>query len=439
MTVRPPAHPFPEDPMHVHDPRGVRPTGPVPVPVPGPGGGRRRARVAADHGATVTVDAPERDAAVAPPTRADAGSGAAAGPSAGGGGGRDRYLDLLRALALVRVVVFHTFNWAWLTFAFPSIGVMFALAGSLMAHSLKRPAGSVLRSRARRLLVPYWLFASVVVGAMLVHGWHIRSWPRMLLWILPLADPPRIAWAEQMTDPLWYIRTYLWLVLLSPWLLKAFRAAPKACLAACGLLVVLAQYDRLPLTEPALTPAVDLATFAACWLLGFAHRDGRLDALRARTVLGLAALCLAAGGWFALTHPTDEGFDLGEIPLAQALWSVGFVLVLLRFRPRRLSRVPVADGLVGLLNARAVTVYLWHEVALFLSVPLIDRMWDVPFFEAHLPLDATWFQFVMAWPLIGAAIVLTGWAEDVAARRRPHPWPTGGGGRRDRARARRRM
>ena len=53
--------------------------------------------------------------------------------------GRDRYLDLLRSIALVRVVVYHLFGWAWLTVLFPSMGVMFALAGSLMARSLAGP------------------------------------------------------------------------------------------------------------------------------------------------------------------------------------------------------------------------------------------------------------------------------------------------------------
>src|SRR4051812_14824854 len=69
-------------------------------------------------------------------------------PTARGvGGGRARYLDLLRAVALVRVVTYHAFGWAWLTLAFPSMGVMFALAGSLMARSLDRPAVSVVRGR----------------------------------------------------------------------------------------------------------------------------------------------------------------------------------------------------------------------------------------------------------------------------------------------------
>ena len=68
--------------------------------------------------------------------------------------GRDRYLDLLRAIALVRIVAFHTFFQAvWLSVVFPSMGVMFALAGSLMVRSLQRPAASVLKSRARRFRV----------------------------------------------------------------------------------------------------------------------------------------------------------------------------------------------------------------------------------------------------------------------------------------------
>ena len=68
--------------------------------------------------------------------------------------GRDRYLDLLRSIALVRVVAYHLFGWAWLTVLFPSMGVMFALAGSLMARSLSRPAWGVIRGRVRRLLPP---------------------------------------------------------------------------------------------------------------------------------------------------------------------------------------------------------------------------------------------------------------------------------------------
>ncbi|MER5894216.1 acyltransferase [Streptomyces sp. NPDC001876] len=344
-------------------------------------------------------------------------------PAAGPGTGRDRSFDVLRALALVRVVAYHTFAWPWLGFLFPAMGVMFALAGSLMARSLERPAVGVIRGRLRRLLVPVWFFGLVLGVAMLLHGWV--PGPDVLYWVLPLGDPPGNAWGEQAWAVLWYLRAYLWFVLLSPVLLRVFRSAPLPVLALSLVpVVVLETVTGVP--EGRLGSAVgDLSVFLFCWLLGFAHREGVLDRLRGAGVAGAALPLMAAGAWWAVRHRVDGSFDLDDIPLAQALWSAGFVLLLLRFRPRfdGLARHPVADRLVTVFNARAVTVYLWHEVALMASVPLIDLMWEVPVMEQHLALDSLWVQFGVAWVLTAAAVVCFGWVEDVAAKRRPRLLP----------------
>src|SRR5689334_2499219 len=53
---------------------------------------------------------------------AEGASGAEAPAAARPRGVRDRYLDLLRALALVRVVIYHNFGWTWLPLLFPSMG-----------------------------------------------------------------------------------------------------------------------------------------------------------------------------------------------------------------------------------------------------------------------------------------------------------------------------
>ncbi|MFF1911451.1 acyltransferase [Streptomyces sp. NPDC058239] len=339
------------------------------------------------------------------------------------GGGRDRYFDALRAFALVRVVTYHTFEWPWLGLVFPSMGVMFALAGSLMARSLERPARQVIRGRLRRLLIPLWAFALVLGVAMLLHGWLPGA--DVLYWVLPVGDPPGNAWGEQAWAVLWYLRTYLWFVLLSPLLLRGFRIAPLPVLAL-SLVPVLLLTTVWSVPDGRLGSALsDLSVFLFCWLLGFAHRVGVLDRLRPAVVLASAPVLMAAGGWWAFHHRIDGSYDLDDIPLAQALWSAGFVLLLLRFRPdfEWLARHTVADRIVKVFNARAVTIYLWHEVALMVSVPLIDLMWNVPALEWDLPLDSMWFQFAVAWVLIAAAVALFGWVEDLAAKRGPRLLP----------------
>ncbi|CAM5425100.1 acyltransferase [Streptomyces violaceorubidus] len=115
--------------------------------------------------------------------------------------------------------------------------------------------------------------------------------------------------------------------------------------------------------------------------------------------------------------------------MAQAFWSAGFVTLLMYAKARLgtdfsgLAGLRRLDRLVGMFNARAVTVYLWHELALVLAVPLIDRLWDVPAFEAYLPLGSQWFLLAVGWVLIAVSVLLFGWVEDVAARRRPRLLP----------------
>src|SRR3954453_11926988 len=112
---------------------------------------------------------------------------------------RNRYLDLLRAVAIVRGVVSHVTGWSLLTVLVLAMPVMFALAGSLMAASIDRsgPLGlAAVRRRLRRLLPSsLWVFSAVFVPAMLLTGlaWELR----VLLWLLPLQDPPANHWGAE--------------------------------------------------------------------------------------------------------------------------------------------------------------------------------------------------------------------------------------------------
>jgi Acyltransferase family len=197
---------------------------------------------------------------------------------------RSLYFDLLRAAAIVRVIVYHSLGLAWLTVAFPAVGLMFALAGSLMAGSLDRSGPAAVGGRLRRLLPPVWLLAAISVPAMRLTGLRL-DWS-VLLWLFPLHDPPANTWGAASLGMIWYLREYLWFVLLSPLALAAFRRWPViTLLAPLGMLV------GLTLTGVRVTNILaDLALYGDCWLLGFAHHDGLLRRTGRRAVLAVAVV-----------------------------------------------------------------------------------------------------------------------------------------------------
>jgi peptidoglycan/LPS O-acetylase OafA/YrhL len=341
---------------------------------------------------------------------------------------RNRYLDLLRAAAIVRVIVYHLFGWPWLSLLLPAMGIMFALAGSLTAASLdRRAAGRVITSRLRRLLPPLWLLAVFAVPVMLVAGWaqedgeHPFSVARLAFWVLPIGDPPGSDQAIDVWEPLWYLRAYLWFVVLSPLLYAAWKRIGWFAVAAPILLIGVLDLTGLTLPETADAALWDFATYGACWIVGFAHHDGRLARVRP-AVLVLVSVALGAAALYWLSgHPGEDGYDLNEVAESQALWSLAFVLLVLRWRPPMgwLARVRPVDRLVTLLNARAVTVYLWHNLAIAVVWPVLTMVAldDLGVLESPV-------ELAVALLLTGVAVLAFGWAEDLAAGRRPRPWPT---------------
>ncbi|MFJ4198067.1 acyltransferase [Streptomyces sviceus] len=368
--------------------------------------------------------------------------------------GRDRYLDLLRSLALVRVVLYHLFGWAWLTVLFPSMGVMFALAGSLMARSLNRPTLSVIRGRIRRLLPPLWAFSALVLPLMFLGGWrlsedpdHSGTWGLLELvnYVIPIGAPPypwevgfphdllESTWADQAVGPLWYLRAYLWFVLASPLLLWAFRRVPWATLLAPLALTAVVGTGLVTIPGELGNAVTDFAVYGSCWVLGFAHHEGVLAKVPRYLAVSGSVLVMSFALWWVSGHPGPEGWDLNDIPLAQATWSFGFVVILLQYSPSwqelpgRLARW---DKLVTLSNNRAVTIYLWHNLLIMATVPIIDLAYSLPFMQSDRAVAAldstdTLWMFVLVWPLIGLAILAFGWIEDLAAKRRPRLWPNG--------------
>ncbi|GAB7038171.1 acyltransferase [Catenuloplanes niger JCM 9533] len=336
---------------------------------------------------------------------------------------RERYFDLLRAIAIVRVVTYHMFPLTALELLFPAMGVMFALGGSLMARSLSRPAPGVIYQRLWRLLPALWVLGAIAVPAMLLHGWADPPWAALLLWVLPIADPPSNEFGAEAAGPLWYLVTYLWLVVLSPALLWAYRRARLVTVLAPAALLAVLLGTPTPLPELPARVLAGVLAFATCWVLGFAHRDGDLRRVPGPAVIALASACVAGALAWWWAFPGDGGGGISDLPLVYAVFSAGFTLALLRWTPPTgwLARTPLLDGLVTVINARAVTIYLWHNVAITaaLAANEVLELWD---YGTVVEEAGT---FAIALVLLAGVVLALGWVEDVAARRPPRalPWP----------------
>jgi peptidoglycan/LPS O-acetylase OafA/YrhL len=343
---------------------------------------------------------------------------------------RNRYLDLLRFLAIVRVVVYHVTGYAALTLVFPAMSVMFALAGSLMAASLDRTGVPAVARRLRRLLPSLWVVAAVLVPAMLLTGLPLT--PKVLLWLFPVSDPPANYWGALALSPIWYLRDYLWFVLASPVARRLFRRAPLPTLLTPYALLVVIELGILPDAPVALR---HFALYFGAWLLGFAHHDGLLRRLPGRVLVPVAVALGGAGMGWIVTHPGPRGLDLNDIPLGNALWSAAFILLVIGRAPATadwVDRSAVFGRAVTVLNRRALTVYLWHMPFVVLLTPLVGLVgWSV-----RDPVGLA-VRVVLVFALVGLVALLVGWVEDVAAGRPPELLPGGRrtGGIRSRAAA----
>ena len=99
------------------------------------------------------------------------------------------FLDFVRTVAIIRVLAWHTYGFAWLSYLVASMPAMFFVAGALMAHSLNHASvQKVLVARFRRLLIPLWAFGVVAVTIMALHArvhpemGEPMHWDQVLWW-----------------------------------------------------------------------------------------------------------------------------------------------------------------------------------------------------------------------------------------------------------------
>lgn len=358
---------------------------------------------------------------------------------------RNRYVDLLRALAISAVVLGHwlisvvgydargqltghsaleSFRWAypitWLFQVMPLFFIVGGFANAASLNSLFRHGGdwvAWLQDRGWRLLWPTTALMVVLGAGSLVA--QLLGVPSTLVRLGVFVA----------SIPLWFLSAYLAVVVLTPFMYRLHRRFGIAVLIALVVLVAVGDVVRL-----AGTAVLGFGNFVFGWLaihqIGFFWRDGRLP------FTPRVGLALLSGGLTALVLLTVVGpypVSLIDVPgqrihnaapptlalLAGTAMQVG-LLVLLRDRAERWLHRPRAWQAVVGVNMVVLTVFLWHLSAVLVLVGLLNAVHALP-----TPAVATtaWWLWRLPWLMmlivVLAALVAVFGRVEIGTHRRP--------------------
>jgi surface polysaccharide O-acyltransferase-like enzyme len=339
-------------------------------------------------------------------------------------GRRDRYVDLLRVVAIGVVVLWHWClsiphwtgdHWAmpnpiyavpggWLaTWLLQIMPVFFIVGGYANATAWARDPAGFYRSRLRRLLVPTAVFLAVWVGFELVAHVAVPDYPGVL------------SYGRILITPLWFLGAYLWVVLLTPLTTTAHARAPWLTLGGLAVVVAAADLGRFG----AGIAGLGLVNSALVWVLihqlGYFLRELPVDrwfpgmVLVAAGGLGLTVLTTLDAYSRSMVATADEPGNIwpttGAIALVAVL-QLGVIQLLRAPVTRWLRRPPVWKAVVA-LNSVVLTIFLWHMTALLVVLAGLRALGLEP---PATPTAGWWAQrpFWLIAPSVVLAVLLVG-------------------------------
>ena len=278
---------------------------------------------------------------------------------------RDAALDGLRALAILRVITWHASGWSWTTWVISSVPAMFVVTGALLARSLQKgSAFHVLWKRFKRLLVPLWCY-SIVVYALSLY-FQVRT-SAVWTFFLPFNQPTSLIASQWFTSAMWYLRAYVWVLVLAPFIYALTRRW-KSLIPAVGIVAVVA-FGIWNTDTTGFSWAVgDILLYSTCTAAGMAwlvHGRPSARTLHFAAVAFLAAAC----GWLLYRQPLDGVVNNDHV---LHLFVGGFWTALLLHFPNTLSSFSTT-AVSRFLNKYPLSVYLWHSMAAWFFWQLVPK------------------------------------------------------------------
>ena len=279
--------------------------------------------------------------------------------------GRDAALDGLRALAILRVITWHASGWSWTTWIISSVPAMFVVTGALLARSLqKASAFDTLRKRFKRLLLPLW-FYSLTVYLLSLH-FEVRT-SAVWTFFLPFSQPTSLIASQWFTSAMWYLRAYVWVLVLAPFIYALTRRF-KSLIPIAGIIAVVALAVWNIDTAGFGWAAGDILLYSTCTAAGMAWLVGGRPSPRTLHFAAIAFLA-AACGWLLYRQPLDGVVNNDHV---LHLFVGGFWTALLLHFPKILSSFSTT-AVSGFLNKYPLSIYLWHSMTAWFFWQLVPN------------------------------------------------------------------
>lgn len=359
---------------------------------------------------------------------------------------RERYVDLLRAVAILIVVLGHwmvvvvtggthgaggfsaleVLRWGrpvtWLVQVMPVFFIVggFANAASLTAYTRGGGrAGDWLLDRSARLVRPTTVLLVTLAAAALV----ARSAGA------GAEQVGRAVWLASI--PLWFLLVYLVVVSLTPLMHRLHRRAGLIVPGALVGLLAAGDTARLAFDEAVLQRGNYLFAWLAVHQIGFAWQDGTLP-VRPRVAAPLlvggltTTVLLTVVGPYPVSMVEISGVRWGNLSpptlalLALATAQLGLMLLLRDAGERRLRRRGPWTAVIA-VNSVILTVLLWHMSAFVLVVAFVEASGLFPL--PRPPQDTgTWLLWKLPWLVmlflvLGALVMVFGRVETRGLRR----------------------
>lgn len=346
---------------------------------------------------------------------------------------RDRFLDLLRLIAVVRVVALHTATkppvvyLPWIQWIFPGMAEVFFVSGVVTAAALRRRGAlSVVRSRFRRLLPPFYAYAAFALVAMAVtdarSGAPDASIDRgdVFSFLIPIVRPTGSVTRVVLWGHLWFLTTFLWVLVASPltfWLYRKFRAWSLVVPAVLFAATVWAQkLGGLHVREE----FFNVFMFGWFFQLGYLYQDGWFARRKPRSLVA-AGITLFVVGWLVAERiepvwktPVNELYTSASAHfLVGAAWMIAALA----------GREPVSKWLdqrrrrtLDVVTQRTYTLFIWGPAANAVAMAASRKASGT---QGNLGI----YLVVTAVTLV-MLVLAFGWIEDLASRRRPRLVPS---------------